>query len=76
MAEFERVTPESIMESLGLSAEQAEAFATDMNKEIDLIKNHPKEWKRRRQEVIDASEENDRRLAAEGKTLILSTKAA
>jgi len=74
--EFERVTPESVMESLGLTQEQAEDFAQVINEEIDLMKNNPKEYKRIQQEAIDFSEENDRRLAAEGKIIILQTKAA
>ena len=79
MAEFERITSESVMEALGLSAEQAEDFTTYTNEQfdlqIDLMKNDPKELKRRQQGAIDFSEENDRRVAAEGKITILQEAA-
>jgi hypothetical protein len=76
MAEFERITPESVRD-LGVPHDQAESVANSLNEYADLVRNpRSKRYKDYMRKIIEREQEIDRRVAAEGKTLILSTKAA
>ena len=76
MAEFERITPESVRD-LGVPRDQAESVANSLNEYADLVRNpRSKRYKDYMRKIIEREQEIDRRVAAEGKTLILSTKAA